>query len=164
MARKKSVAGGTPATRALTEAGVAFTPITYHHHDDATDFGDEAVRETGRDASEVFKTLIVSTGGRDLAVGIIPVSTRLDLKALGAALGVKKVELAPPAAAERSSGYVLGGVSPIGQRTPLRTVIDDSALALPTICVSGGRRGLQVELSPVDLASVTAATFAAISR
>lgn len=156
--------GGTPATEALTAAGVAFTAVAYTHHDDATDFGAEVIRETGRDPEQVFKTLVVATGPRSLAVGVVPVSGRLDLKALASALGVKKVELAPPATAERSSGYVIGGVSPLGQRTPLPTVIDETAQLFDTVLVSGGKRGLQVELAPDDLAAVTGATFAPIAR
>lgn len=149
---------------ALTAAGVAFTPIEYTHHDDATDFGAEAARESGRDPSQVFKTLVVSIGPRQLAVGVVPVSGRLDLKALAVALGVKKAELADPRAAERSTGYVLGGLSPLGQRTPLPTVIDESARVLPAILVSGGKRGLQLELAAEDLARVTRASFAPIAR
>ena len=162
MAKRK--AGGTPATDALTRAGVPFTPIHYTHHDDATDYGAEAARESGRDPAQVFKTLVVSTGGRQLAVGIVPVGARLDLKAFAAALGVKKAELADPAVAERSTGYVVGGMSPLGQRTPLPTVIDAAARSRPTMLVSGGRRGLQLELSPDDLARLTGAAFAPIAR
>lgn len=161
---KKRPAGGTPATVALAASGVPHTLIEYTHYDDAIDFGAEVVRETGRGAHEVFKTLVVAFGPRDLAVAVVPVAARLDLKAMATALGAKKVELAEPAKAERSSGYVVGGMSPIGQKTPLRTIIDASARDLPTIVVSAGRRGLQVELVPNDLARLTTATFAAIAR
>lgn len=164
MARRKKTPGGTPATEALTAAGVGFTLVEYTHHDDATDFGAEAARETGIDATRVFKTLVVSLGPRQLAVGVVPVAGMLDLKALAGALGAKKVEMADPAAAARSSGYVLGGISPIGQRTPLPTVVDSSALEHGTIYVSGGKRGLQVGLAPGDLAAVTGARFAPIAR
>ena len=163
MARRKPP-GGTPATDALTAAGIAFEPVEYTHHDDATDFGAEAARETGLEASTIFKTLVVATGPRQLAVGVVPVAGRLDLKALATALGAKKVDLADPRVAERSSGYVLGGLSPIGQRTPLPTVIDASAQGLATMYVSGGKRGLQVGLAPDDLARVIGATFAPIAR
>lgn len=163
MARRKAT-GGTPATDALARAGLAFEPVEYPHHDDASDFGDEVVRETGLAASAVFKTLVVTTGPRQLAVGVVPVSGRLDLKAIATALGVKKAELADPKLAERSSGYVVGGLSPIGQRTPLPTVIDASAEALARMYVSGGKRGLQLGLAPADLAAVTKATFAPIAR
>ena len=164
MARKDRAAGGTPATDALVAAGVPFTALEYTHHDDATDSGAEVVRETGRDAEQVFKTLVVSTGRRDLAVGVVPVAGMLDLKAMAAALGVKKVEMAAPAVAERSSGYVVGGVSPVGQRTPLPTVIDETAQLFDTVFVSAGRRGLQVELAPADLLAITGATWGDIAR
>lgn len=149
---------------ALQRAGIAFTEVTYTHHADATDFGAEAVRETGRDATSVFKTLVVATGPRTLAVAVVPVSGQLNLKALATALGVKKVEMADPASVERSTGYVLGGVSPLGQRTPLTTVIDSSAAALPALCVSGGKRGLQLELAPEDLLRATNGRWASIGR
>ncbi len=161
MAKKP---GGTPATDALARAGVAFTLVPYTHHADATDFGAEAARESGRDPRQVFKTLVVSTGPRDLAVAVVPVAGRLDLKAFAAALGVKKADLAEPRAAERSTGYVVGGLSPMGQRTPLPTVIDASALEFATVLVSAGKRGLQVELAPADLAAVTGGRFAPVAR
>lgn len=163
MARRKR-AGGTPATDALTAAGLTFEAVEYTHHDDATDFGAEAARETGIDASVIFKTLVVTTGPRQLAVGVVPVAGRLDLKAIAAALGAKKAELADPRDAERSTGYVLGGLSPLGQRTPLPTVIDASAQGLAMMYVSGGKRGLQLGLAPADLAAATSATFAPIAR
>ena len=112
----------------------------------------------------IFKTLVVTTGPRQLAVGIVPVAGRLDLKAIATALGAKKAELADPKVAERSSGYVVGGLSPIGQRTPLPTVIDASAEALDVMYVSGGKRGLQLGIAPADLAAATHATFAPIGR
>lgn len=161
---KKRPTGGTPATVALAASGVPHELIEYTHHDDATDFGAEVVRETGRGAHEIFKTLVVACGLRDLAVAVVPVATRLDLKAMATELGVKKAEMAEPAKAERSSGYVVGGMSPIGQKAPLRTVIDASAHDLTTMVVSAGRRGMQVELAPDDLARLTAATFAPIAR
>ncbi len=163
MARRKTP-GGTPATDALTAVGIPFKAIEYTHHDESTDFGAEAARETGIDPTHIFKTLVVSTGPRQLAVGVVPVAGRLDLKAIATALGAKKVELADPRAAERATGYVLGGLSPLGQRTPLPTVIDASAQALDTMYVSGGKRGLQLGLAPVDLAALTRATFAPIGR
>ena len=164
MAKKQKKAGGTPATDALTAAGAGFTPVEYEHHAEATDFGDEVIRQTGLDPASVFKTLVVAIGPRRLAVGVVPVSGRLDLKAMAAALGVKKVEMADPAVAERSSGYVVGGVSPLGQRTPLPTVIDASAREYDPMYVSGGKRGLQLGLAPADLARLTSATFAPIAR
>ncbi|QIK73598.1 Cys-tRNA(Pro) deacylase [Propioniciclava coleopterorum] len=162
MARKKAP-GATPALAALAAAGVPFTAVEYTHHDDSHDFGAEAARETGIHPDRIYKTLIVSVAPGRLAVGVVPVSGRLDLKRIAAALGGKKAEMADPRAAERSSGYVLGGVSPLGQRTPLPTVIDASARGWDVMYVSGGKRGLQLGLAPDDLARLTGATFAAIA-
>ena len=153
----------TPATVALTRAGVPYQTHTYAHDPSVDSYGLEAARATGVAAERIFKTLLVDTGA-GLAVGIVPVSGSLDLKALAGALGVKKVMMAAPAAAERSSGYVLGGISPIGQRRALPTVIDASARKLASVFVSGGRRGFEIELSAADLAAVTRATFADIAR
>ena len=160
MAKQKS---GTPATTALDKAGIAHTLHPYDHADDETHFGEEAAAKLGVAPSVIFKTLLVDTGA-GLAVGVVPVSGQLDLKAMAAALGVKKVAMADPAAATRSSGYVLGGISPIGQRTALPTVIDASAAELATVMVSAGRRGLQVSLAPGDLVTITRGRYAAIGR
>ena len=164
MAKKQ--AGGTPATEALARAGVAHTLHPYEHHDGERHFGDEATAALGLDPARVFKTLVADVGdGRSrLVVAVVPVARQLDLKALAAAVGAKRAVMADPAAAQRSSGYVLGGISPLGQRTPLPTVVDASAEDFPTIHVSGGRRGLQVELAPADLVAVTRATVAPVSR
>lgn len=161
MARAK--AGGTPATAALAAAGVRFTLHPYTHAAGGTDYGREAAAALGVEPGRVFKTLVVAAGDR-LAVAVVPVAGMLDLKAFAAVLGVKKAELAEPGAAQRSSGYVVGGISPVGQRTRLPTVVDDSALAHDTIWVSAGRRGLQVELAASDLAAVTGARFAPVAR
>lgn len=167
MARKKTASsGGTPATAALTAAGVEFVATSYDHDPSERHFGEATVAALGLDPARVFKTLVVHTGsGRPpLAVGVVPVSCHLDLKAMASALGLKKVEMADPVIAERTTGYVVGGISPVGQRTPLPTVIDASALEFPTIYCSGGKRGFQVELRADDLARVTEATFAPIAR
>ena len=161
MARGR--AGGTPATAALIAAGEPFTLHTYDHAARHSDYGREAAAALGVDGRRLFKTLVVSAGDH-LAVAVVPVAGMLDLKALAAALGVKKTELADPVAAQRSSGYVVGGISPLGQRTPLATVVDASALDHDAILVSAGRRGLQVELAPADLAAVTRARFASVAR
>ena len=161
MARKNSTQG-TPATAALTAAGVPFVLHPYTHDPSAASYGAEAAEALGIDPSRVFKTLMVDVEGR-LAVGIVPVSGSLDLKAMAAALGAKKAAMADPAAAQRRTGYVLGGISPLGQRQPSPTVLDSSALALGTVLVSGGRRGLDLELAPADLVRLTNAIAAPIS-
>jgi Cys-tRNA(Pro)/Cys-tRNA(Cys) deacylase len=153
----------TPATVALTRAGLPFRTHTYAHDPSVASYGDEAARATGVEPERIFKTLLVDTGS-GLAVGVVPVSGSLDLKALATALGTKKVTMAQPAAAERSTGYVVGGISPIGQRRALPTVIDDSASRFATVFVSGGRRGFEIELAATDLAAVTGATFGPIAR
>ncbi|QQS00552.1 MAG: Cys-tRNA(Pro) deacylase [Austwickia sp.] len=154
---------GTPATVALAAAGVAFGQHAYDHDPAAPAYGPEAAATLGLDPAVVFKTLIVA-GPAGLAVGVVPVDRQLDLKAMASALGVKSVTMADPAAAERSSGYVVGGISPLGQRRRLPTVLDASMRSLDTAYVSGGRRGFDVSLAPADLARLTSATFAPIAR
>ncbi|WP_224280633.1 Cys-tRNA(Pro) deacylase [Streptomyces sp. LS1784] len=164
MARKTRKGGqGTPATVALEAAAVPFTVHAYDHDPAAASYGGEAAEVLGIAPERVFKTLVADVDGT-LAVGVVPVTGQLDLKALAAAVGGKRAAMADPAAAERSSGYVRGGISPLGQRRPLRTVLDASALGHPTIYVSAGRRGLEVELAPTDLVSLTGARTAPIAR
>ncbi|KQQ98075.1 cys-tRNA(Pro)/cys-tRNA(Cys) deacylase [Arthrobacter sp. Leaf145] len=153
MARKMA-SQGTPATAALAAAGVPFVLHPYAHDPAASSYGLEAAEVLGIDPDRVFKTLMVEVEGK-LAVAIVPVSGNLDLKAAAAALGSKKAAMADPKAAERRTGYVLGGISPLGQRQPSPTVLDESALAFDTILVSGGRRGLDIELAPADLLRLT---------
>ena len=153
MARKMA-SQGTPATAALAAAGVPFVLHPYAHDPAASSYGLEAAEVLGFDPDRVFKTLMVEVEGK-LAVAIVPVSGNLDLKAAAAALGSKKAAMADPKAAERRTGYVLGGISPLGQRQPSPTVLDESALAFDTILVSGGRRGLDIELAPADLLRLT---------
>ncbi|WP_144711960.1 Cys-tRNA(Pro) deacylase [Curtobacterium pusillum] len=153
----------TPATAALERAGIPYTPHVYEHHETATNFGEEAAAALGLREEQVFKTLVVSVDGA-LAVAIVPVANRLDLKAIAAACGGKKATLADPALAERRTGYVVGGISPVGQKTALRTVVDESALSYASIFVSGGRRGFDIEVAPADLVRVTGATAAPIAR
>lgn len=163
----KKTSGGTPATDALSAAGVPFALHPYIHDPRATSFGLEAAELLGLDPARVFKTLVVetATGSRpELAVGIVPVAGKLDLKAMAHALSAKKAVMADPLLAARSSGYVVGGISPIGQRIPLPTVVDASALLHETIYVSAGRRGLDLELSPEHLVTLLGATTAEISR
>lgn len=161
MAKKTSA--GTPATLALTRAGVGFVVRDYHHDPRATSYGLEAAEALGVDPARVLKTLLADVDGR-LVVGVVPVTGQLDLKALARAVGGRRAQMADPAAAERATGYVVGGISPIGQKRTLPTVVDESALAHPTVLVSGGRRGLDVELAPADLLAVTGATTAPLAR
>ncbi|CAM5695320.1 Cys-tRNA(Pro)/Cys-tRNA(Cys) deacylase OS=Streptomyces alboniger OX=132473 GN=ybaK PE=3 SV=1 [Streptomyces alboniger] len=164
MAKKqRKQAGGTPATVALTAAGTTFTVHSYEHYPAHPSYGEEAAEAMGVSPERVFKTLVAEVDG-ELTVAVVPVAGSLDLKALAAAVSGKRAVMADPAAAERTTGYVRGGISPLGQRKRLRTVIDDSASAHPTICVSAGRRGLEVELAPADLAELTSAVLAPIGR
>ena len=160
MARKKT-AGGTPATVALTAAGIEHTVHAYAHDPRSTSYGLEAAEALGLDPARVHKTLMASVDGR-LTVAIVPVSGQLDLKALARAVGGSKAVMADPAVAQRVTGYVVGGISPIGQRRPHPTVLDESALAWPTVFVSGGKRGLDLELAPADLVRITDAITAPI--
>ncbi|WUH94023.1 Cys-tRNA(Pro) deacylase [Streptomyces sp. NBC_00433] len=165
MARKRSgSAGGTPATVALEKAGVPFSVHAYEHDPSSSlSYGDEAAAALGTSPDRVFKTLVAEVDGT-LTVAVVPVAGSLDLKALAAAVGGKRAAMADPAVAERTTGYVLGGISPLGQRRPLPTVLDTSALPFPTVFVSAGKRGLEVELTPADLRALTSATSAPIAR
>ncbi len=162
MAKRKTP-GGTPATVALGAAGIAYEVRAYEHDPRAASYGLEAAEALGVDPARVFKTLLASLDGR-LVVGIVPVSGQLDLKALARALGGSKAMMAEVAAAERATGYVAGGISPIGQKRAHPTVLDASALEHGTILVSGGRRGFDLELAPHDLVAVTGAVTATIGR
>ena len=160
---KRSGAGGTPATVALNRAGVAFTVHAYEHDPAAASFGAEAAEVLGLDPARVLKTLLASVDG-GLVVAVVPVAGQLDLKALAAAVHGKKATMADPTAAERATGYVVGGISPVGQKHLHPTVVDASVLDFDLVYVSGGRRGLDLGLSPGDLVRVTGATIAAIGR
>jgi Cys-tRNA(Pro)/Cys-tRNA(Cys) deacylase len=161
--KQQSQSGGTPATVALTAAGVPYEVHAYDHDPAHPSYGEEAAEAMGVSSDRVFKTLVADVDGA-LTVAVVPVAGQLDLKALATAVGGKRAAMADPTLAERTTGYVRGGISPLGQRKKLRTVLDDSATAHPTICVSAGRRGLEVELSPEDLATLTAAVLAPIGR
>ena len=154
---------GTPATVALVAAGIPFTEHEYAHDPGNTNFGLEAADVLGLDPGQVFKTLMADVDGR-LVVAIVPVSGKLDLKALAAAVGGKKAEMADPKLAERRTGYVVGGISPIGQKTEHPTVLDETAELYDTVFVSGGRRGFDIELTPADLVRATSAIVTAIGR
>jgi Cys-tRNA(Pro)/Cys-tRNA(Cys) deacylase len=162
MAKRRS-AGGTPATVALDRAGIGYRLHPYDHDPRAASYGLEAATALGVDPARVFKTLLASLDG-SLVVGIVPVSGQLDLKALSHSLGGSRAVMADVSAAERATGYVAGGISPIGQKRSLPTVLDDSALDHPTIFVSAGRRGLDVELAPADLVAIAEAITAQVGR
>jgi Cys-tRNA(Pro)/Cys-tRNA(Cys) deacylase len=155
----------TPAIAALVAAGVPHEVLHYHHDPRNESFGDEAVAELAASmdvsAEQVFKTLVIAIP-KGLAVAVLPVPYRLSLKAAAAALRVPKAEMAERAAAERSTGYVIGGISPLGQRKPLPTVVDDSVHAWDRVLCSAGKRGLQVALAPADLVRLTEAVTAHI--
>lgn len=155
--------GGTPATVTLTTAGVDFTVHSYEHDPSHPSYGEEAAEAMGVSPDRVFKTLVADVDGT-LVVAVVPVAGSLDLKALASAVGGKRAAMADPTLAERTTGYVRGGISPLGQRRRLRTVLDASAGTHDTICVSAGRRGLEVELSPKDLLTLTEAVSAPIAR
>lgn len=159
--------GSTPAVTALSDAGVEHRVHTYDHDPAAASFGTEAAEALGVDPRRVFKTLLADVdppvAGARLVVGIVPVAGQLDLKALAAAIGAKRAAMADRPDAERATGYVVGGISPVGQRRPHPTVVDASAFEHQTVFVSGGRRGLELELSPAALVAATHATVAAIA-
>jgi len=153
----------TPAINIAKKAKVSHTIHEYTHDPSSESYGTEAAEKLGLAAEQVFKTLVVSLDGKMLAVGIVPVAGKLNLKQIAKAAGAKKAAMADPAEVERATGYVLGGVSPLGQKKRLATFIDDSAQAFATIHVSAGRRGLEIELAPEDLARLTGARFAPIA-
>jgi len=156
------VATGTPATALLGKLGVAFTLHPYDHDPRAEAYGDEAAAALGVDPKRIFKTLIALVDGR-LVCGVVPVAARLDMKALAAASGGKRAGMAEPAAAARATGYVVGGISPLGHRSRVPVVIDATASSFATVYVSAGKRGLQVELAPEDLVRAANATLAPIA-
>jgi Cys-tRNA(Pro)/Cys-tRNA(Cys) deacylase len=149
---------GTPAIAAAERAGIQYRVHAYVHDPGAPSYGLEAAERLGVEPARVFKTLVVTVDSAPLTA-VVPVAGELDLRVLG-----KRAALAPAAEAERLTGYVTGGISPVGQRRPLPTVLDDSALAFETIFVSAGRRGLELELAPADLLELTSGRAAAISR
>lgn len=164
MSRAKHTPSGTPALVALTTAGVDHTVHPYEHDPASTlGYGLEAAAVLGVEPERVFKTLLADVDGT-LTVAVVPVTGKLDLKALAHAAGGKKAVMADPAAAERATGYVVGGISPLGQKSAHPTVLDETVWLFDTVLVSGGRRGLDVELAPDDLVRLTAAAVAAIAR
>lgn len=149
----------TPAINSAKHAGIAFQLHEYEHEAAAHSYGLEAAEKLGVAAPQVFKTLVVKLDDKHLAVGIVPVNCQIGLKQIAKAAGAKKATMAEPAEVERTTGYVLGGVSPLGQKRRLATFIDNSAASFANIYVSAGRRGLEIELSPRDLATLSQATF-----
>ena len=158
----RSASKGTPATALLTRQKVPFSTHAYEVDPKAGPYGEAAAAALGVAPGRLFKTLIATVDGR-LCVGVVPTDTTLNLKALATALGGKRGAMAEPAAAERATGYVTGGISPFGQRTRLPTAVDESATGWPTVYVSGGRRGLQVEVAPADLIRLVSAVVAPIA-
>jgi Cys-tRNA(Pro)/Cys-tRNA(Cys) deacylase len=152
----------TPATRALDDAGVAYTTHEFEHDPASRDYGREAAEAIGVDHDQVFKTLVVVADAA-LAVAIVPVSCQLSMKRAATALGAKRAEMCEIATAERATGYVVGGISPFGQRKRMTTVVDETAELYDTIYVSGGRRGLDLGVAPADVARLLDATFAPIT-
>jgi Cys-tRNA(Pro)/Cys-tRNA(Cys) deacylase len=152
----------TPAVRALEQAGVAFQLLEYDYDSSADEIGLQAAQALGRHPSTVFKTLVVALDSGELICALIPSDARLNLKAMASAAGARKAELSDPKKAERTTGYVVGGISPLGQRRRLRTFIDASAPPLDEIVVNGGRRGLQIVLRPADLILATSAVVASL--
>jgi Cys-tRNA(Pro)/Cys-tRNA(Cys) deacylase len=152
----------TPAVVALDAAGIPYTIHEYERGEDLRDFGREAAEQLGLDHDQVFKTLVV-VADDELIVAVVPVSCQLSMKRVAAAVGAKRAVMCEPARAERSSGYIVGGISPIGQRKPLRTVVDESAELFDVVYVSGGRRGLDIGLAPSDLVVILDAVVAPIT-
>jgi Cys-tRNA(Pro)/Cys-tRNA(Cys) deacylase len=155
--------GGTRATEQLARLGIRHAVHRYRHDPRHASYGEEASEALGVPPERVFKTLVADVDGQ-LAVGVVPVSGRLDLKALAAAVGGKKAAVADPVQAEKASGYVTGGIAPLGLRRPLPVVVDESALAYDTVFCSAGQRGLELELAPADLIRAAAACTAPIAR
>ena len=153
----------TPAVKALERAKINFELHEYAHDPRAQSYGLEAAEVLGIDPASVYKTLLAQLDGKELVVAIVPVSNTLNLKALAKAARAKRAEMANPTDAQRSTGYVLGGISPFGQKKRLRTFIDASVLALSHVHVSGGRRGLEIEITPSDLVAATQASAASIA-
>jgi len=152
----------TPAVAALDAAGIPHTIHEYERGEDLRDFGREAAEQLGLDHDQVFKTLVV-VADDELVVAVVPVSCQLSMKRVAAAVGAKKAVMCEPARAERSSGYIVGGISPIGQRKPLRTVVDESVELFDVVYVSGGKRGMDIGLAPHDLVAVIDAIVAPIT-
>src|SRR5262245_55959413 len=156
--------GMTPAIKAAERAGIRFEILEYKHDSQVRAYGPEAARVLGLPPEAVFKTLVTKVDGRGLVVVLVPVDKNLDLKALAAAAGGKRAEMAEAAEAERATGYVVGGISPLGQRRRLPMVVDESAVQFEKVYVSAGRRGLEIGIRPADLISLCQAKTASLAR
>ncbi len=154
----------TPAIKLAEKAGIDFETHHYDHDPNHPSYGEEAAQKLGVEAERVFKTLVISLDSRRLAVAVVPVVSKLDLKAAAKALGGKRAVMAEAAEVERATGYVLGGVSPLGQKRRLTTLIDSSAETLLSLFVSAGRRGLEIELAPADLCRLLDAAYAPLAK
>jgi len=154
----------TPGINVVKKSGISHRVHEYVHETSSESYGLEAAEKMGVPCAQVFKTLVVSLDNKTLAVGIIPVAAMLNMKLMAKAAGAKKAALASPVDVERSTGYVLGGVSPLGQKKRLTSIIDESARAFATIYVSAGRRGLEIELNPLDLNALLGGVMAEICR
>ncbi|MEP6780124.1 MAG: Cys-tRNA(Pro) deacylase [Gemmatimonadaceae bacterium] len=154
----------TPAILAVRKAGITHQVLEYNHDPSAASYGLEAAELLGLNAPQVFKTLVADAEGVGLVCALVPVTGTLDLKALADAVGARKARMGEVSAAERATGYVVGGISPLGQRKPLKTVIDASALNYEMIYVSAGRRGLELALAPMDLVKLANAKTGNIAR
>lgn len=162
MGKKKKAGASTAAIALLSEQGIAFEVLEYEHEEGTTNFGIEAAQKLGRSPEQVYKTLMVNHD-KDYAVAIVPVGGKLNLKNAAAALGWKSAKLADPAIAQKRTGYVVGGISPLRQKTAHPTLLDEGAQLFDTILVSGGKRGCDVELSPADLLALTKGSYADIA-
>ncbi|WP_323750049.1 Cys-tRNA(Pro) deacylase [Marinobacter sp.] len=154
----------TPGILAAKKAKISYTVHEYEHDPSAESYGNEAADKIGVDPNRVFKTLVVAVDGKELAVGLVPVTSMLSLKLIAKAAGAKKAGMADKQDVQRSTGYVLGGVSPLGQKKRLKTFIDATAGQYDTIFVSAGKRGLEIELAPADLAQLTCAGFTPLQQ
>lgn len=154
----------TPGIHAASKAGIFHRVHEYEHDPGSAGYGTEAADKLGVEPARIFKTLVVTLDGKTLAVGVVPVTGMLSMKLIAKAAGGKKASMADPQEVQRRTGYVLGGVSPLGQKNRLKTFIDASAESFDTVYISAGRRGLEIELSPADLANLTGGQLVALQQ